>query len=637
MVYRFADFVFYRERRSLSRAGTVIRISSKQFSCLCYFLENTGRAIPRDDLIFAVWRHHHVTDNQLAQLILSLRRLLGGSVQSQACIRTVPGYGYEWILDVQQDEGMDPLPEQDAPEIEPLEDRPPPVRHHHSPRSGRLRVFAPIAVLALLLVVSSASIWPLRKSAERAIPSQPAMPTVGATELTVLLRKEKFTEIEQIVASLPEATYRSDEIQLFLLDLDIARNRYAAGSRRLELLRSRVADTAGAMSAKFKLRDAQICASTRETCDNLDEKMDLAVTAAAGLEPPASNVPLAEALLFRASVLGMRGDQTRARADIGQAKRISVKNGDSWLAGASDLMLARTWMMDGRFEAAEEDFLRAADDSEKTQYYGRAKIALVRAARVQAAMLKWREALKTLDRASAINADIDYDRPFQLRALFLQRLGRSREAMMALDAAQSRDKDISAKTLLLGSKLALDRGEYDFAASQAALAFKKFGKKAEPDILFDNRSGAALTLATAQLRSRAPLDTALPEDFESSLYADESIPGLIARGHWARLSGNPHQADELYRAALRLAFEQRNTFAIAEATKAAAALSVSEKKYADAARFVASLDSWEPEVWERDASLCTYFDSLLQDPMDELADCSAHRLSDAKLAIARAP
>lgn len=99
---RFHQFVIDLAARELRDGERLLQLSPKIFDCIAYLLENRERAVGRDELMAAVWGRADTADSQLGQAMLKARRALGDSGEAQHTIRTVAGFGYRWIADVQE-------------------------------------------------------------------------------------------------------------------------------------------------------------------------------------------------------------------------------------------------------------------------------------------------------------------------------------------------------------------------------------------------------------------------------------------------------------------------------------------------------------------------------------------------------
>src|SRR5215510_4785909 len=83
------------------KAGSDIQIEPKTFSVLLFLIENRGRLIEKDELLDAVWKDTHVTENALTREIARLRKVLGDDPKRARYIQTVHTRGYRFIAPVQ--------------------------------------------------------------------------------------------------------------------------------------------------------------------------------------------------------------------------------------------------------------------------------------------------------------------------------------------------------------------------------------------------------------------------------------------------------------------------------------------------------------------------------------------------------
>jgi len=95
--YRFGAFALNASTRELTRGGERVALPPRAFACLLMLVEARERALGRDALIAALWRHGSASDVQLGQLVVQCRRALDDDGQKQWAIRTVPGFGYQWV------------------------------------------------------------------------------------------------------------------------------------------------------------------------------------------------------------------------------------------------------------------------------------------------------------------------------------------------------------------------------------------------------------------------------------------------------------------------------------------------------------------------------------------------------------
>lgn len=117
MYYQFDGFTLCPATRLLRRDTVAIDAPRRVLDCLVHLIEHRERAVSRDELIAQVWKRSNVSDNQLAQTIAAVRRLVADDGNRQRLVRTVAGFGYHWVglIEVIHDgNGSEPAPITDA-------------------------------------------------------------------------------------------------------------------------------------------------------------------------------------------------------------------------------------------------------------------------------------------------------------------------------------------------------------------------------------------------------------------------------------------------------------------------------------------------------------------------------------------
>src|SRR5499427_2908899 len=101
-VYEFGDFrLLAAERRLTTRAdGRPIELTPKALDTLHFLLQHPGELLDKSKLIAAVWPNVVVEENNLNQVVSSLRRALGDGSDGRRFIVTVPGRGYQFVAPV---------------------------------------------------------------------------------------------------------------------------------------------------------------------------------------------------------------------------------------------------------------------------------------------------------------------------------------------------------------------------------------------------------------------------------------------------------------------------------------------------------------------------------------------------------
>jgi len=102
-IYAFADFrVDPLKRLLLNGEDEHIPLTPKAFDTLLYLVENSGKVIPKDELMREIWTDTVVEENNLSQNISVLRRVLGEKRGEHRYIATVPGRGFKFVADVHE-------------------------------------------------------------------------------------------------------------------------------------------------------------------------------------------------------------------------------------------------------------------------------------------------------------------------------------------------------------------------------------------------------------------------------------------------------------------------------------------------------------------------------------------------------
>ncbi|MBN2686139.1 MAG: response regulator transcription factor [Pontiellaceae bacterium] len=93
----FGDFQLDRAGRRLMRDGTEIELSPKEFNLLAYFIEKTGRALTRDEILNAVWGYDCiVTSRSVDRFVTTLRNKIEPDPANPVYIHTVRQIGYRF-------------------------------------------------------------------------------------------------------------------------------------------------------------------------------------------------------------------------------------------------------------------------------------------------------------------------------------------------------------------------------------------------------------------------------------------------------------------------------------------------------------------------------------------------------------
>ena len=96
MRLRFGDVTFDSGRRALFRGPRPAHLSPKAFQLLELLLSKRPNAVPKDEILEALWPDVVVTEGSLAALVKDLRKALGDRAGDHITIRTVHGFGYSF-------------------------------------------------------------------------------------------------------------------------------------------------------------------------------------------------------------------------------------------------------------------------------------------------------------------------------------------------------------------------------------------------------------------------------------------------------------------------------------------------------------------------------------------------------------
>jgi DNA-binding winged helix-turn-helix (wHTH) protein/Tol biopolymer transport system component len=102
---RFAEFELDTSKRLLRREGEPLALNAKAFDLLVYLAENAGRVVSKDEILDAVWENQFVEEANLKVQISALRKALGERKDEHRFLVTVPGKGYKFVADIQNETG----------------------------------------------------------------------------------------------------------------------------------------------------------------------------------------------------------------------------------------------------------------------------------------------------------------------------------------------------------------------------------------------------------------------------------------------------------------------------------------------------------------------------------------------------
>ncbi|NNF00460.1 MAG: hypothetical protein HKN25_15685 [Pyrinomonadaceae bacterium] len=147
-------------RRVLKSDGEIIDLNPKTFDLLLALIENQGEIASKELLLDAVWGDQFVEENNLTVNISLLRKALGEKEESKRFIVTVPGRGYKFIAEIEQN--SDKPPENESFKKLGLDDE---LDESTDPSQGapqkpvRLAILYPVLTFIAILLIGAGGVW----------------------------------------------------------------------------------------------------------------------------------------------------------------------------------------------------------------------------------------------------------------------------------------------------------------------------------------------------------------------------------------------------------------------------------------------------------------------------------------------
>lgn len=101
VAYQFDGFRICVRQRVLAVNGEPIPIETRVFNVLTYLIAHRDRAVSKEELEEAVWQGRPLSETVLARSIMKARQALGDDPEQQNYIRTVRGFGYQFVGEVE--------------------------------------------------------------------------------------------------------------------------------------------------------------------------------------------------------------------------------------------------------------------------------------------------------------------------------------------------------------------------------------------------------------------------------------------------------------------------------------------------------------------------------------------------------
>jgi TolB-like protein/Flp pilus assembly protein TadD len=114
--YEFGPFRLNASERVLLRDGKPVLLTSKAIETLIVLVQNSGHVVDKEELIKAVWTDSFVEEGSLTRNVSVLRKALGGDIEENEYIETLPRRGYRFRTEVKEvwDDRVDPSVERRA-------------------------------------------------------------------------------------------------------------------------------------------------------------------------------------------------------------------------------------------------------------------------------------------------------------------------------------------------------------------------------------------------------------------------------------------------------------------------------------------------------------------------------------------
>ena len=107
VVVEFDGFEVDVDRYELRQHGEPINLEPQVFEVLAYLVANSGRVVPKTELLDEVWGSRFVSESALTTRIKTVRRALGDDGRAQRYVRTVHGRGYRFVGTVTPTDGSE--------------------------------------------------------------------------------------------------------------------------------------------------------------------------------------------------------------------------------------------------------------------------------------------------------------------------------------------------------------------------------------------------------------------------------------------------------------------------------------------------------------------------------------------------
>ena len=95
--FQFGDVHVDFRKAEVTRSGTQLELSAREFKLLCYFIEHRGATLSRDELLNEVWGYNAMPSTRTVDVHIAwLRQKIETEPRRPAYIHTIHGLGYKF-------------------------------------------------------------------------------------------------------------------------------------------------------------------------------------------------------------------------------------------------------------------------------------------------------------------------------------------------------------------------------------------------------------------------------------------------------------------------------------------------------------------------------------------------------------
>lgn len=99
-IYQIGNLRIDMPRREVTRDGTPIYLTDREFQLFCYLVERPGQTVPRAELLRAVWGYELKNYSRTVDVhVFTLRQKIETNPKQPELIRTITGIGYKLLRD----------------------------------------------------------------------------------------------------------------------------------------------------------------------------------------------------------------------------------------------------------------------------------------------------------------------------------------------------------------------------------------------------------------------------------------------------------------------------------------------------------------------------------------------------------